>query len=115
MLNKVKQMEQMGVIVNYWSEREEKVAVYFFYYSKFMGHTQTEKPLEKIKKTLSPLDPKKLLQISMDGPMVNWKFLKMFQEVKCYAVPDSAKFINLGKTAFWQFSMTHHDMTISLR
>lgn len=80
-----------------------------------MGHTQTEKPLEKIKKTLSPLDPKKLLQISMDGPMVNWKFLKMFQEVKCYAVPDSAKFINLGKTAFWQFSMTHHDMTISLR
>lgn len=36
-LNKVKQMEQMGVIVNYWSEREEKVAVYFFLLFKIYG------------------------------------------------------------------------------
>ncbi|KAJ8364953.1 hypothetical protein SKAU_G00137840 [Synaphobranchus kaupii] len=61
-----------------------------------MGHTQAEKLLEKIKRTLSPLDPKRLLQISMDGPMVNWKFLRIFQEDKSQADPDAPKMINLG-------------------
>lgn len=94
-LNKVTQKEQMDIIVRYWCDREEKVAVHYFD-SEFMGHTQAEKLLEKIKKTLSPLDPKKLLQISMDGPMVNWKFLKLFQEDKSQSDPDASKLLNLG-------------------
>ncbi|KAI2656593.1 AAA ATPase forming ring-shaped complexes [Labeo rohita] len=97
-LNKVTQMEQMDIIVRYWSDPEEKVGVRYFD-SEFMGHTQAEKLLEKIKKTLSPLDPKKLLQISMDGPMVNWKFLKMFPKDKSQSDPDAPKLLNLGSCA----------------
>ncbi|GAA6108193.1 uncharacterized protein LOC121526132 isoform X4 [Tachysurus ichikawai] len=69
-------MEQMDIIVCYWCDREEKVAVRYF---EFMGHTQAEKLLEKIKKTLSPLDPNKLLQIPLDGPMVSSKKTKANQ------------------------------------
>ncbi|KAK2832572.1 hypothetical protein Q7C36_016034 [Tachysurus vachellii] len=58
-----------------------------------------EKLLEKIKKTLSPLDPNKLLQISMDGPMVNWKFLKMLQEDKRQSDPSASKLLHLGSCA----------------
>lgn len=61
-----------------------------------MGHTQAEKLLEKTKRTLSPLDPNKLLSISMDGPMVNWKFLRIFQADKSQVDPDVPKMINLG-------------------
>ncbi|KAK1898471.1 Adenylate cyclase type 6 [Dissostichus eleginoides] len=85
----------MDIILRYWSEREGKVAVRYFT-SEFLGHTQTEKLLESINRSLSPLDPKKLLQISMDGPTVNWKFLRIFQEDKSKEDPDAPKLINLG-------------------
>ncbi|KAK1906949.1 hypothetical protein KUDE01_009345 [Dissostichus eleginoides] len=94
-LNKVTQTEQMDIILRYWSEREGKVAVRYFT-SEFLGHTQAEKLLESINRSLSPLDPKKLLQISMDGPTVNWKFLRIFQEDKSKEDPDAPKLINLG-------------------
>ncbi|KAJ4919549.1 hypothetical protein JOQ06_022104 [Pogonophryne albipinna] len=85
----------MDIILRYWSEREGKVAVRYFT-SEFLGHTQAEKLLESINRSLSPLDPKKLLQISMDGPTVNWKFLRIFQEDKSKEDPDAPKLINLG-------------------
>ncbi|KAK1905642.1 hypothetical protein KUDE01_012822 [Dissostichus eleginoides] len=84
----------MDIILRYWSEREGKVAVRYFT-SEFLGHTQAEKLLESINRSLSPLDPKKLLQISMDGPTVNWKFLRIFQEDKSKEDPDAPKLINL--------------------
>ncbi|KAJ4946267.1 hypothetical protein JOQ06_023935 [Pogonophryne albipinna] len=85
----------MDIILRYWSEREGKVAVRYFT-SEFLGHTPAEKLLESINRSLSPLDPKKLLQISMDGPTVNWKFLRIFQEDKSKEDPDAPKLINLG-------------------
>ncbi|KAI4829210.1 hypothetical protein KUCAC02_023270 [Chaenocephalus aceratus] len=94
-LNKVTQTEQMDIILRYWSEREGKVAVRYFT-SEFLRHTQAEKLLESINRSLSPLDSKKLLQISMDGPTVNWKFLRIFQENKSKEDPDAPKLINLG-------------------
>lgn len=94
-LNKVTQTEQLDVVVRHWSEREGKVVVHYFD-SEFWGHTQAEKLLERIKRALSPLNPNKLLQISMDGPAVNWKLLRIFQEDKSQEDPDAPKMINLG-------------------
>ncbi|KAJ3590501.1 hypothetical protein NHX12_008452 [Muraenolepis orangiensis] len=85
----------MDIILRYWSEREGKVAVRYFT-SEFLGPTQAEKLLEGINRYRSSLDPKKLLQISMDGPTVNWKFLRIFQEDKSKEDPDAPKLINLG-------------------
>lgn len=89
------QTEQLDVVVRHWSEREGKVVVHYFD-SEFWGHTQAEKLLERIKRALSPLNPNKLLQISMDGPAVNWKLLRIFQEDKSQEDPDAPKMINLG-------------------
>ena len=94
-LNKVTQTEQMDIILRYWSEREGKVAVRYFTL-EFLGHTQAEKLLLGLNRSLSPLDPKKPLQILMDGPTVNWKFLRIFQEDKSKEDPDAPKLINLG-------------------
>ncbi|CAM4635460.1 unnamed protein product [Leuciscus chuanchicus] len=94
-LNKVAQTEQLDVVVRHWSEREGKVVVHYFD-SEFLGHTQAEKLLERIKRALSPLNPNKLLQISMDGPAVNWKLLRIFQEDKSQKDPDAPKMIHLG-------------------
>ncbi|KAL7373641.1 hypothetical protein ABVT39_011347 [Epinephelus coioides] len=94
-LNKVTQTEQLDVVARHWSEREGKVVVHYFD-SEFMGHTQAEKLLEKIKRALSPLNPNKLLQISVDSPAVNWKLLRIFQEDKSREDPDAPKMISLG-------------------
>lgn len=68
-LNKVTQKEQMDVVVRYWSEREGKVAVHYFD-SEFMGHTQAEKLLEKIKRTLSPLELEDVVLMSLQSVCV---------------------------------------------
>ncbi|KAK6471317.1 hypothetical protein HHUSO_G29675 [Huso huso] len=86
-LNKVTQTEQMDVVVRYWSEEEFKVVVHYLD-SEFLGHTQAEQLLDKIKIILSPLDPKKLLQISIDGPKINWKFLRIFEEERRQMDPN---------------------------
>lgn len=70
-----------------------------YFDSQLMGHTQAEKFLEKIKITLSTRDPKKLRQISMDGPILNWKCMKMFQEDKRQSDHDASTLLNLGSCA----------------
>ena len=71
-LNKDLQSEQMDIIVHYFHE-EKCLSEYFD--SQFMGHTTAKDLLENLKSTLSKLNNRKLLQISMDGPRVNWKQL----------------------------------------
>ncbi|XP_060753828.1 uncharacterized protein LOC132864430 isoform X1 [Neoarius graeffei] len=85
----------MDVLVWYWSDDNEKVVVHYLD-SKFLGHTQSEKLVESIKASLSPLDPNKLLQISMDGPSVNKKLLRLFEEDWTKEAPGIRGLINLG-------------------
>ena len=47
--------------------------------SLFLGHT-TAKDLKKFEEATEQLDLKKLIQISMDGPNVNWKLLDSIAE-----------------------------------
>ena len=50
-----------------------KVAVRYLG-SEFLGHATAVDLLTHFKQGISRLDPKRLLQVSMDGPNVNWKF-----------------------------------------
>ena len=43
-----------------------------------MGHPTSEDILESFKSALNPIDIRKIIQISMDGPGVNWKFLELY-------------------------------------
>ena len=69
----------MDLIVWCWSENKEKVVVNYLDF-QFMGNSQAEVFVERMKKSLSSLDPNKLLQISVDDPRVNLKFIRLFEE-----------------------------------
>ena len=56
-MNRISQNEQMDFIIRYWD-----------------GHATAVDLLTHFKQGISRLDPKRRLQVSMDGPNVNWKF-----------------------------------------
>jgi len=77
-LNRVAQRSQMDIVIRYWSEEAQQVQSRYFT-SVFLGHA-TAKDLEtNFTEALSDLSLMKLVQVSMDGPSVNWKFLESLQ------------------------------------
>ena len=72
-MNRISQNEQMDFIIRYWDDNTNKVAVLYIG-SEFLGHATAVDHLTHFKQGISRLDPKRLLQVSMDGPNVNWKF-----------------------------------------
>ena len=59
-----------------------------------MGHATIAVMLTRFKSEMALLDPCSLVQISMDGPKVNWKFYhNFFQERKGEKLPD---LLNIG-------------------
>ena len=47
--------------------------------SQFMGHATADDVVDHFRSALEGLHLNQILQISMDGPNVNWKFLEIFQ------------------------------------
>ena len=72
-MNRISQNEQMDLIIRYWDGNTNKVAVRYLG-SEFLGHATAVDILTHFKQGISRLDPKRLLQVSMDGPNVNLKF-----------------------------------------
>ena len=72
-MNRISQNKQMDFIIRYWNGNTNKVAVRYLG-SEFLGHATAVDLLTHFKQGISQLDPKRLLQVSMDGPNVNWKF-----------------------------------------
>ena len=72
-MNRISQNEQIDVIIRYWDSNTNKVAVRYLG-SEFLGHATAVDLLPHFKQWISRLDPKRLLQVSMDGPNVNWTF-----------------------------------------
>ena len=75
--NEVFKKEQMDLVSRYWDENTNRVAVRYLS-SAFMWHATSEDILESFKSALNPIDIGKIIQISMDGPSVNWKFLELY-------------------------------------
>ncbi|XP_058873644.1 uncharacterized protein LOC117967216 isoform X2 [Acipenser ruthenus] len=94
-LNEVTQTDQVDLVISYWNEKDGKVAVRYLG-SEFLGHTRAEELLESFKWSLTPLDPKKLLHMAMDGPRVNWKFLRDLEVDRKEEDPTLPDLINLG-------------------
>ena len=93
-LNKDFQSEQMDIIVHCFHE-DKCLSQYFD--SQFMGHTTAKDLLENLKSTLSKLNNRKLLQISMDGPRVNWKLLvSLLNEDRQKEDADLPQLLNVG-------------------
>ncbi|WAR14725.1 hypothetical protein MAR_004830 [Mya arenaria] len=76
-LNKKSQAKQMDIHVRYWGTNGLVHTRYLG--SQFLGHATAEDMLQHFQKGIGDLEKqtKNMLQISMDGPNVNWKFLDM--------------------------------------
>lgn len=76
-LNKHLQSKQMDIHVRLWDGPEVKTK---YIGSEFLGHSTAIDVVEKISKMLSETELRNLLQLSRDGPHVNWKVFELTQK-----------------------------------
>ncbi|XP_075742493.1 uncharacterized protein LOC142796217 [Rhipicephalus microplus] len=78
-LNKVTQKQQMDVLIRYWDAADDSVKTRYLT-SCFMGHTCAEDLVSAFRQAVKAIKGSKILQMSMDGPNVNFKFLRSLKE-----------------------------------
>ena len=86
-------MGQMDIVVNFWDNVVNNECTCYLD-STFIGHLQHQGLFEHFISALDLLDLKKLLQVSMDGPNVNWAF---FSELCNYQTKnDMSRLLSTG-------------------
>ncbi|GBN95345.1 hypothetical protein AVEN_69876-1 [Araneus ventricosus] len=79
-LNMMRQEKQMDIHVWYW--QQNRISTIYFN-SVFLGHSGSSDIFEEFLSAIAKLKFFKTIQISMDGPNVNWKFYSMLQDYYC--------------------------------
>ena len=92
-LNKTTQNCEMDWVLRYWDNLENKVQVRYWN-SMFMGHGTASDLFAKFNERLKGIDLTKLIQVSMDGPSVNWKFYEKVE--KSWEEAELGKLGNIG-------------------
>ena len=77
-LNDITQTCEMDTLIRYFNNEEDQVKVHYWN-SSFMVHTIHVDLYEHFNKLVKSLDIMKLFQISMDGPVTNWKLYKKIE------------------------------------
>ena len=91
-LNTVIKMGQIYLVVNVWDNVNKMCTCYLE--STFIGHEQHQDLFKHFISALDSLNLKKLQQVSMDGPNVNWAF---FSELRNYRTEnDMSKLLSTG-------------------
>ena len=99
-LNTVIQMGQMDLVVNFWKNVLNKVYTRYLD-STFICHARHQYLFEHFISALNSLDLKKLLQVSMDGPNLNWAF---YSELRNYRTEnDMSKLLSTGSCGLHAF------------
>lgn len=93
-LNKIAQKQQMDLSIRYWDEQSQQVNTRYFT-SVFLNHTTAEDLKEGLKDALLNLGWTTMIQLSMDGPNVNFKTLRLLKEERESDV-DSPQLLDLG-------------------
>ena len=86
-LNTVIQMRQTDLLVNFWDNVVRKLCT-FYLSSTFIDHAWHQDLFKHFISALDSLDLKKLLQVSIDGPNVNWVF---FSELCNYWIENDMR------------------------
>ena len=86
-LNTVAQRSQMDIVVRFWDGFSNQADTRYLK-SVFLGHARAIDLKSKFTEGLSGLTMNKLVQISMDGPAVNWNFTEYIAANKSPAVSD---------------------------
>ena len=83
----------MDIGIRFWSQEAKQVEVRYWD-SQFLGYATCGDLLENFSKSLVGLDLSKIIQISMDGPSVNWCFYDII--VKNREEMELHQLINIG-------------------
>ena len=82
----------MDILVRYWSSKNRIASVYVT--SVFMAHGRLDDMMEHFMSATNELDLGKALQVSMDGPNVNWACYQQLQ--KKVKMIYNAQRLNIG-------------------
>ncbi|KZS06274.1 Uncharacterized protein APZ42_030326 [Daphnia magna] len=96
-MNKIAQKQQQDIVIRFIDQESQTVSTRYFN-SSFLEKQKAEDILRGLKDGLLGLGAKleNLLQVSMDGPNVNWKVLALLKQ-KVWNKPDgSTFFLELG-------------------
>jgi hypothetical protein len=93
-LNQVVQRGQMDVVVRYFDDKTSSCRTQYLT-STFLGRARAEDLLLKFTQALRGLPQANIVQISMDGPSVNWSFLQKYEEHRAMEDIDQ-KLVELG-------------------
>ena len=96
-LNRVAQKGQMDIIIHYWPEESPEVKVRYLTFV-FLGHSTAEDLHENFCEGVAKLNLSNILQISLDGPTVNLKFLHFV--VKELKENKGLSLLNIGTCSF---------------
>lgn len=96
-LNKVSQKGQMDLVVRYWDCKSDEVATRYLT-SNFLGHACASDLLKAFMSAITDLGLRceRIIQISMDGPNVNFAFLKDFEKTMNVAHNGYNNLIDIG-------------------
>ncbi len=78
-VNRVAQRGQMDVVIRFWNNTENVVSTRYFG-SAFIGHATSDDLLKSFKSAIAELPMSSVMQVSMDGPSVNIKFIEKLRE-----------------------------------
>lgn len=84
-LNK-NQMKQMDYHIRVWDHREVKTRKLRHYGSDFLAHVTFDDMVDSFQHCAAALPLKNMLQLSMDGPNVNWKFHQLINQQIDYSM-----------------------------
>lgn len=79
-LNKVSQKGQMDIVVRYFNEDKHRIESKYVLSVFLSGRPTAENILKHFLDGVKTIGLKKIVQISMDGPNVNWKFYKLLKQ-----------------------------------
>ena len=83
--NRITKNEQLDLAVRYW-DNKLSCPVTRYLGSEFLGHSTADNLLSSFNKATLDIDPKKIINIGMDGPATNHKFFRLIQaerNLKC--------------------------------
>ena len=89
------QQKQMDVIIHFWDNEKNKVCSRYFD-SNFLGHTSAQDLLKSVQSLFTTLNLMGLIQLSMDGPNINWKLLDELSEDQVNYDPELPELINVS-------------------
>ena len=79
-LNEKNQQKQMDLYLRFWANDSISTR---YYNSVFMGHATADNLTKELEDSLLKLPSNKIIQLSMDGPNVNWAVFKKLSEQVC--------------------------------